>query len=267
MPQCAGCSKYLLTKDVYCRECQAKIARGEMVDFRQTLSDEEKAKQEQERIAEEQRMKLVRRLVRENERREDARSYEETQKWKISGYVENLQVQIYNLRDSLRLNDEITKSVYSQCVMDSFNRKLPFLKFAVYCNEKYFLVSNSRMVSISKLGIDQRIAEEVEKIVRPHIAQTMPVRDLNCFGELPQINEKWTDWLVYSTLLKWSKKLSVGLSSYREVNAVPLVAPVGLLDPSSVVVDPRQRKYFVVDDLSDLDQLLEELIEWKDLQQ
>ena len=173
---------------------------------------------------------------------------------------------MYSIRDSLKMNDEITSSKYSQCVLDDFYRRFPFLKFAVYCNEKYFLVSNTKMVSISKLGINERIAKDVEEIISPRVSKTVLLRDLDCYTLLPSINVDWSDWLVFSTLLKWSSKLSVRLSSYSEKKAAPLVAPKGLLDFSDLVIDGRQRKYFVPDDLEDLDRLLEPVIEWKDIQ-
>lgn len=257
MPQCAGCEKFLLTKDRYCRDCRQKIADGLMTPIKEeTISEEEIA-----------RKKLVARLLRQRERAEDERVIEDADKWRVSGYVENMATQHWDgLKRLTQMQETITKKEFDRYVMDDLNHRISFLKFATICNAKYFLITNDTMVSVDRIGIDKDIGLEVEAIIKPLVSGTVPIRDLDCYMDLPSVKIPWTDWLVYSTLMKWSRKLDVGLSSTKRKLAVPLVAPFGLLDPETVNVGPRQRKYFVPDDLDDLDLLLESIIEWNDLE-
>lgn len=256
MPRCAGCDRFLLTQDKYCRECTQKIADGLLIPLsEETVSEEEIA-----------RKKLVARLLKQKEREEDEHFREVAENWKVSGYVETIASQHWEgLRRLTHTQEIITRDEFNRCVMDDFRHHVSFLKFAIICNSKFFLLMNDTMVSVDKLGIDKRKGYMVEELVVPLVGETMPIRDLNCFADLPRVNTSWTDWLVYSTLLKWSKKLDVGLSSMKFKQAVPLVAPHGLLNPEDIDVSPRQRKYFVEDDLDDLDFLLENIISWDDI--
>ena len=256
MPQCAGCSTFLLTKDKYCRVCKQKIADGLLIPL------EEESESEEE-IA---RKKLVARLLKQKEREEDDRDLESVQQWKVSGYIESMASQHWDgLKRLAHTQEIITKKEFNRCVMDDFKYHISFLRFATICNAKFFLLTNDTMVSVERLGLDQRKGLEVERIIIPLVKETLPVRDLKCCGELPRIRVSWTDWLVYSTLMKWSRKLDVGLSSTKMKLAVPLVALRGHMDPGAVDVSPRQRKYFVEDDLDNLDLLLESIIGWEDL--
>lgn len=257
MPQCAGCNKFLLTKDRYCRDCKQKIADGLLIPVEDEIVSEEE-------IA---RKRLVAMLLKQKESEEDERDLEDEQKWRVSGFVENMAAQHWDgLKRLTQMQEIITKKEFDRCVMDDFKYHISFLKFAIICNARFFLISNDTLVSVDRLGIDKKIGMEVERIIEPLVSKTMPIRDLNCFADLPRVKTTWTDWLVYSTLMKWSRKLDVGLSSTKMKLAVPLVAPYGLMDPSAVDVSPRQRKYFVADDLDDLDLLLESIIEWDDIE-
>lgn len=141
------------------------------------------------------------------------------------------------------------------------------LSIAKACDDKFFFVSNMKLVAIEKLGIDEEIAKEVESVVFPHVSGTMPIRELSCFPELPKVNVPWSDWLVYSTLKKWSTKLMVG-ESYNQIRlAVPLVARAGEYDTSVVFYDSKQQTSFSADDLNNLDDLLEDMIDWEDLEE
>ncbi len=257
MPQCAGCNKFLLTKDRYCRDCKEKIASGLLIPIEEEIDSEEEL----------QRKKLVAELRKKKEREEDELAQGDRQKWKVSGLVENMASQHWDgLKRLTQMQGIITKKEFDSCVMDDFKRRISFLKFATICNAKFFLISNDMMVSVDRLGIDKRIGLEVEEIIKPLVSETIPIQELNCYADFPRINASWTDWLVYSTLLRWSSRLDVGLSSKKAKITVPLVAPYGQLNPETVEVSPRQRKFFVVDDLDNLDLLLEEMIEWQDIE-
>lgn len=169
------------------------------------------------------------------------------------------------LREFIYSKDEVLIDDLSAYLKEIGLDKLSQLSIAKACDDKFFLISNTRLVAIDKLGINEQIAEKVESIILPYVSGTMPIRDLPCFPNLPMIKEGWTDWLVYSTLRKWSSKLTVG-ESYNQIRlAVPLIAKNGEYDSSVVFVDSKQQTSFSTDNLDNLDELLEEMIDWEDL--
>ena len=71
---------------------------------------------------------------------------------------------------------------------------------------------------------------------------------------------EWSEWLIYSTLYKWSDKLEVALSSSQFRQSMPLVAPKGKMDLSlfkDVVVSPMT---VTIDNLDNIDELISDII-------
>ena len=53
---------------------------------------------------------------------------------------------------------------------------------------------------IDHIGINVEIAKQVERIVSEEVLETMPIKQLTCWGKLPLLNVPWTEWLLYSIL-------------------------------------------------------------------
>ena len=170
------------------------------------------------------------------------------------------------LQEYLRESDEIDVKEFAGYLKENGINNRSTLAIINENNDSVFIYTNGKLLAVNLLGIDEQIAVKVEAIVCPHVQETMAIRDLPCFMQLPPINVAWTDWLVYSTLRKWSKKLDVGETTNKINYAVPLIAPAGMLDVSAVSVDARQQDSFEADNLDNLDDLLEDLIEWDDLE-
>ncbi|MBP5287886.1 MAG: hypothetical protein J6Z08_08320 [Elusimicrobiales bacterium] len=99
-------------------------------------------------------------------------------------------------------------------------------------NDKYLLLNRDFLISIDSLNINVNVAKEVEQLIRKEISGTVPIRNLQCISELPNINAAWDEWLIYSVLKKWSKELDVALSSSQLKHSIPLVALFGKMDIS-----------------------------------
>ncbi len=170
------------------------------------------------------------------------------------------------LQEYLHESDEIDVKEFAGYLKENGINNRSTLAIINENNDSVFIYSNDKLLAIHLLGIDEQVAEKVEEIVCPYVQGTMAIRDLPCFMQLPAINVAWTDWLVYSTLRKWSRKLDVGETTNKINYAVPLIAPAGMMDVSAVSVDARQQDLFAADNLDNLDDLLEDMIEWDDLE-
>ena len=82
------------------------------------------------------------------------------------------------------------------------------------------------------------------------------------YGNLPTIKVPWTEWLIYSVIVKWGTKLVAATSSNQFRLSVPLIAPIDNYDPTAFKdMDKGDDQIaFVADDLSDMDSLLEEIM-------
>jgi hypothetical protein len=116
------------------------------------------------------------------------------------------------------------------------------------------------ITAIDTIGVNQEIAKMIEDAILEEITETTPIRNLSCLSHFPKVNYPWTEWLLYSIINKWGEYLEVGLSSNQLRQSIPLVAPKGKLNLSSfknVSVAPVR---IAVDDMSDIDKLLEDII-------
>lgn len=137
------------------------------------------------------------------------------------------------------------------------------------CNDEFLLVDRDTLMRIDKIKITETMAKQIEDCVVQVVAQTMPIYQLSIWGALPILSVPWTDWLLYSVLNKWAKKVSVGTSSNQMRMALPLVALAGELngvelDDTAMVSSADAIKF---DDLDNIDELLEDIIEddiWED---
>lgn len=175
-----------------------------------------------------------------------------------------------------RPNERLQELLYS---MDTFpvssitefakenHMQIPALiEFINTLNDKYLLLDIDTLASIDEIGVDGSVASIVESYICDEIADTVLIRDLKCIHNFPKINVPWNEWLVYSVLYKWSKKLEVSLSSSQLRQSLPIVAKVGDMDVSKykdISIQPVRVKVDNMDNIDDLlaDILTEELLE------
>lgn len=130
-------------------------------------------------------------------------------------------------------------------------------------NDEYFIVDQDSLVTVASSGITEELCRAIEEEILAETEDCTPIRSLVCLYTLPKISIKWTEWLIYSMLKKWSTRLEVSASYSQFRYAIPLVAPNGKM--TSEAIDQigmagAQSDNFEVEDLEDLvaDILLEE---------
>lgn len=171
-------------------------------------------------------------------------------------------------RTSERLHDlvyssyEISISEISEFARDNHFQIQSLLDYANSCNDEFLLVNNDLLTRITNTGITEEVAEQVDNIIADAISQTVPIKNLSVWANLPIIRIPWTEWLVYSVITKWGKRTLTATSSNQLRQSIPLVAPVDNYDPTTFknVDNGDSSGSFVTDDLSDIDSLLEDIM-------
>ena len=168
------------------------------------------------------------------------------------------------LHDLIYSNDKFTVTEISEFGRENHFQIYSLLEYVNDCNDEFLLIDNDTMMKIGLTGIDENIANQVENIILNSISETTPIKNLSIWGDLPSINVPWTEWLIYSVIFKWGTKLLSATSSNQFRLSVPLVAPIDNYDPAAFKdMDKGDSSYsFVADDLSDMDALLEDIIDF-----
>lgn len=135
------------------------------------------------------------------------------------------------------------------------------------CNDRFLLTDADTLQIIENTGASREIAQTIEVMILGEISETIRIKDLQCWGQLPAIKVPWTDWLVYSVLRKWGDNVDVAASYPQFRYAVPLVAPKGKMDTTQYAeaikagVAPEQNATAMIHDLDHIDDLIADLID------
>lgn len=167
------------------------------------------------------------------------------------------------LHDFVYSNEKFSISEISEFCRDNHFQINSLLEYVNGCNDEFLIINDDTMMRIDRTGIDESVAYKVESIISEAISETIPVKELSIWADLPAIKVPWTEWLIYSVVLKWGKKLIASTSSNQLKRAVPLVAPIDNYDPTAFKdIDKGDSVCsFVADDLSDMDSLLEDIMD------
>ncbi len=175
------------------------------------------------------------------------------------------------LHDYIYSQDTINVSDITHFARENRMQIQSILEYVNSCNDEYLLVDRTTMVSISRIGITPEMAVSIDRLVSGRVSKTTAIKNMDIWGKLPKLNYPWTDWLMYSILKKWGSGVEVGLSSNQLKQAVPLVAPMGEIDPSTFkgtgVISSDG--HIGIDDLDNIDDLIAGLIgeyDWEEEQ-
>lgn len=136
-----------------------------------------------------------------------------------------------------------------------------YLELAESCNDQYLLIDNETMMRISSLGITEDIAASVEELVCNAINGETSIFSLCEALDFPVIRVPWSEWLVYSVLLKWGKRVKVSTSSNQIRYASAFVSPCDQADAEhgqsiSIASGFVGHRVVLADDLSNLDDII-----------
>lgn len=163
------------------------------------------------------------------------------------------------LHDLIYSGDEFAISDIKEFCKEHRLQIQSLLEYGNACNDRFFWRDKYTMVSIESTGITESISQEMEEIIAAEISCTQPISQITCWHRLPRIAVPWTEWLIYSVLNKWGRRLAVATSSNQLRMAVPLIAPQGEMAADTFKEMPTESVQ--IDDLDNIDDLIADLIE------
>lgn len=163
------------------------------------------------------------------------------------------------LHDLIYSGDEFAISDIKEFCKEHRLQIQSLLEYGNACNDRFFWRDKYTMVSIGSTGITETISQELEEIIAAEVSRTQPISQIMCWHRLPQIAVPWTEWLIYSALNKWGRRLTVATSSNQLRMAVPLIAPQG--EMAVDVFKEMPTESVQIDDLDNIDDLIADLIE------
>lgn len=136
-------------------------------------------------------------------------------------------------------------------------------------NKDYLLIDFDHIRRIDEIGVSSDTVESIETMILQEINQCIPISQLQCMHRFPKINVAWNEWLLYSVINKWSKRLSVATSSNQFRLSIPLIAPLGGIseEDKKAYENATVSGFVKSDDLNDIDNLIadyidEEMLGW-----
>ncbi len=136
------------------------------------------------------------------------------------------------------------------------------LEFANSCNSTHLLINERELAKVSYIGITEEVAKEIEQIIVGEVSEARYIADLCCTHKFRRLNVPWTNWLIYSVLLKWSSELEVTVTSTIFRQAQPVVALKGKLKgvDVSAIGNGEVADSYMPDDLENIDDLISDII-------
>ncbi len=193
---------------------------------------------------------------------------------KIARPLESITQYIYthNKVNIKELRDFIDYSGYDLSLTLSLINKLPDIILAdrnTLIPKRYLTLTNEQLKQITHL-----INNELRN--SPDEPDTLAIRDLTCAPDFPILNPPLNEWLIYSILTKWNwneKKYKQALYVYTTSpylsRAIPIVSIHSSIDKQTRIEIAAEHAgtlnnqvNMAADDLSNLDELIEDEIEY-----
>lgn len=168
------------------------------------------------------------------------------------------------LQELITNSDEISVAEIRSFAQDHKLKIMSFLELINSCNNTHFLESRDNIISIELTGITEEIGKIVENTLLNEVKErgTIPINQLASISRLPQIEVPWTEWLLYSTINRWGKRLEVGTSSTQLRYSVPIIGEKGMLDADLFQnITLNETELCLPDNLENIDELVMDIID------
>ena len=182
-------------------------------------------------------------------------------------YIALYGTEISNISDRLYTwikNSKIVKinDIVEFC-KDNHYQMTSLLNYLNTLNDRFLIISSDEIANINYTGMTEEIAKQVEQMILEEIDRCVYIADLACIHDFPKVKVPWSEWLIYSALLKWGSMVEVSTSSNQFRYATPLVAPIGKMDLSIVADEEKYtpRSVTLTDDLDQIDDLIADYID------
>ena len=133
---------------------------------------------------------------------------------------------------------------------------LDILKFINSWNSSHIMINKEEMGTFEYIGITQAVVEDVEEKIFSEITETMPIANLKCIYQMPELKVPWTEWLIYSVINKWGVRLEVNTTSNQFRSAIPVISKIGQYNPAVILDIDVESSVVQIDDLDNIDMLI-----------
>lgn len=166
------------------------------------------------------------------------------------------------MRTFVRSADRVLLDDLLNIAKDTYYTIPSILELLNSFDDTHLIADSNSLISIDYAGISAENIPPIEAAILSEIHDCTLIPNLHCIQRFKNIHVKWTEWLLYSVLRKWSKKLDVAVTSSQFKLAMPLVAPKGMLTPEAIKQYENTEKEELVyaDDLSQIDDLIADAI-------
>lgn len=164
------------------------------------------------------------------------------------------------LHEMVEESDVIALSDIISVARDNHFQITSILEFANSCNNTHLLINDKELANIEYTGIDKEIAMQIEECIINEITGTMYISDILCTHKFKKVNVPWTNWLIYSIILKWSTQLDVSVTSNTFRQAQPIISLKGKLEMDEVEYKTNISDVYVPDNLDNIDDLISDII-------
>lgn len=136
--------------------------------------------------------------------------------------------------------------------------------------EEFLWADKETLMNSSKIIIEESTLSKIEQAVASALGKNdyAEISKLNLINSLPPVGNKWTNWLIYSIIYRYSTNFEVTTSSNFYNLAVPIIMKNDVsVDFVRERIEERHTTdaEYKIDDLSDIDKLIEGLITEKDI--
>ncbi len=137
------------------------------------------------------------------------------------------------------------------------------LSFVEQYADNYLLINRDQIATYDYIGINKDMMKQIDIILQQEVTETIAIRELHCIDQLPSIKINWNEWLIYSIEKTISDKLEVATSGVQIRNAIPLIAPRGLMqiNYNTDRFDTDDGDLLNSQNIENIDDLLEDFIE------
>ncbi len=129
--------------------------------------------------------------------------------------------------------------------------------------DSHYLVDKNLLIKEENIFLSQSMILEIEDLIIDSLKdeKVLLIRFLPCIPQLPDIGFRWNEWLLLSFVKKHSTRLEVELSSMFYAKSYPIVSLVGSMNREKYLEIKLDDKEDVVHDMSNVDDLLDDLME------
>lgn len=129
--------------------------------------------------------------------------------------------------------------------------------------DSHYLINKNSLIKEENISLSNELIKEIEEMIISSLVneQVLLIRLLPCLPKLPEIGYKWNEWLLLSFIKKHSIRLEVELSSRYYSKSYPIVSLAGYMNREKYMEIELNDKEDIVHDMSNVEDLLDDLIE------